>query len=326
MLIPIVIESEGSSTVVTGSGRGSIGIGDRLADRHVRKPGDRHDLPRARLLGGDAVEGLGDVELRDAGVLDLAVRPAPRDRGSLAQGAVVDTAEREPADVRRRVEVRDERLQRVIRVVRGRGHGGEQGADERPEVGRELVRREARLAGTGVRVHDRELDLRLVGVEVEEELVDLVDHLLRARVGPVDLVDDEHDGQVRLERLTQHEARLGSGPSLASTSSSTPSTIVSPRSTSPPKSACPGVSMMFSLTSPTRTAVFFARIVIPFSRSRSIESMTRSLTSWFSRKEPACQSSASTSVVLPWSTCATIATLRRSSRVAVRFGPVTEPR
>ena len=40
----------------------------------------------------------------------------------------------------------------------------------------------------------------------------------------------------------------GSGPSLASTSSSTPSTIVSPRSTSPPKSAWPGVSMMLSLT------------------------------------------------------------------------------
>ena len=36
----------------------------------------------------------------------------------------------------------------------------------------------------------------------------------------------------------------GSGPSLASTSRSTPSTIVSPRSTSPPKSAWPGVSTM----------------------------------------------------------------------------------
>ena len=36
----------------------------------------------------------------------------------------------------------------------------------------------------------------------------------------------------------------GSGPSLASTSSSTPSTIRRPRSTSPPKSACPGVSTM----------------------------------------------------------------------------------
>src|SRR6202008_4414920 len=72
---------------------------------------------------------------------------------------------------------------------------------------------------------------------------------------------------------------------------------------------------MLIFVSPSDTAVFFARIVIPFSRSRSIESMTRSATSWFSRNEPDCQSIASTSVVLPWSTWAMIATLRRSSRV-----------
>src|SRR4051795_2863873 len=110
----------------------------------------------------------------------------------------------------------------------------------------------------------------------------------------------------------------GSGPSLASTSSRIPSTIVSPRSTSPPKSAWPGVSTMLSFTPLCRTAVFLARIVMPFSRSRSIESMTRSFTSWFWRKAPDCQSIASTSVVLPWSTWATIATLRRSSRTAMR--------
>jgi hypothetical protein len=91
----------------------------------------------------------------------------------------------------------------------------------------------------------------------------------------------------------------GSGPSLASTSSSTPSTIWSVRSTSPPKSAWPGVSTMLIFVLPKRTAVFFARIVMPFSRSRSFESMTRSITSWFSRNTPLCQSSASTSVVLP---------------------------
>ena len=62
--------------------------------------------------------------------------------------------------------------------------------------------------------------------------------------------------------------------------------------------------------------MFLARIVIPFSFSRSIESMTRSATSWFSRNAPDCHSILSTSVVLPWSTWATIATLRRSERVA----------
>src|SRR4051812_25657586 len=55
---------------------------------------------------------------------------------------------------------------------------------------------------------------------------------------------------------------------------------------------------------------------MPFSRSRSIESSTRSATSWLAQNAPDCHSIASTSVVLPWSTWATIATLRRSSRRA----------
>src|SRR5690606_39381056 len=57
-------------------------------------------------------------------------------------------------------------------------------------------------------------------------------------------------------------------------------------------------------------------MVMPFSRSRSIESMTRSATSWLARNAPDCQSILSTSVVLPWSTWATIATFRRSVRMA----------
>ena len=108
----------------------------------------------------------------------------------------------------------------------------------------------------------------------------------------------------------------GSGPSQASTSSSTPSTIVSPRSTSPPKSAWPGRVDDVQLDVAVRTAVFLARIVMPFSRSRSIESSTRSATCWSSRNAPDCHSSASTSVVLPWSTWATIARLRMSCESA----------
>ena len=81
---------------------------------------------------------------------------------------------------------------------------------------------------------------------------------------------------------------------------------------------------MLILWLPKRTAVFLARMVMPFSRSSALESITRSTTSWFSRNTPLCQSMASTSVVLPWSTWATMAMLRRSSRQAV--GGVAESR
>ena len=60
---------------------------------------------------------------------------------------------------------------------------------------------------------------------------------------------------------------------------------------------------------------------MPFSRSRSPVSMTRSptISAWCAVKAPACRSIASTRVVFPWSTCATIATLRRFAVFTVSF-------
>ena len=53
---------------------------------------------------------------------------------------------------------------------------------------------------------------------------------------------------------------------------------------------------------------------MPFSRSRSFESMTRSTSSSLARNMPAWRSMKSTRVVLPWSTWATMATFRICSR------------
>ena len=53
------------------------------------------------------------------------------------------------------------------------------------------------------------------------------------------------------------------------------------------------------------------------SRSSSPESITRSSVSPWLSNAPVCWSIALTRVVLPWSTCATMATLRSSSRVMV---------
>ena len=109
----------------------------------------------------------------------------------------------------------------------------------------------------------------------------------------------------------------GIGPSNASTSRRTPSTMLRTRSTSPPKSAWPGVSTMLILMPLYMMAVFFERIVMPRSRSISPESMTRSATCSFERNTWLCFSMASTSVVLPWSTCAMIAILRSLSLVII---------
>src|SRR4051794_9731464 len=62
-------------------------------------------------------------------------------------------------------------------------------------------------------------------------------------------------------------------------------------------------------------------MVMPRSRSWSIESITRSDTSSCALNTPDWRSIASTSVVLPWSTCAMIATLRMSERAAIGRPP-----
>ena len=79
--------------------------------------------------------------------LDRPVRAAPRDPVAAAQRAVPDAQQRQPADVRARVEIRDERLQRMLRVVRRRRDPLEQHVEQRRQIGRELVRVRAGVAG-----------------------------------------------------------------------------------------------------------------------------------------------------------------------------------
>ncbi len=192
----------------TGQRARVVGVRERLADRDLGQPGHGDDLARSGLGRVDPVEAFGDVQLGNLEALDRAVRPAPRRLLSPAYRAVEHPADGEAADIGRRVEVRDERLQRMVGLE---GRGRDVLGDD-PEQRLQVVPLDARVErgvpGPGVAVDDRELDLLLVGVEVQEELVDLVDDLFRTGVGPVDLVDDEHDRQAALECLAQHEASL----------------------------------------------------------------------------------------------------------------------
>ena len=124
----------------------------------------------------------------------------------------MDAAHGEPAVVGRGVEVGHQSLQGRLGVAARRRDPLDQRREERREVvaPRLGVERRPPLSGGGV--DDRELDLLLVGVQVEEERVDGVDDLAEPGVGPVHLVDDEDQRQPPLERLAEHEARLRQRP------------------------------------------------------------------------------------------------------------------
>ncbi len=121
------------------------------------------------------------------------------------------TADREPTDIGRRVEVRDQCLQRMVRFEGRSRDVVVDDLEQRLEVSSHLSRIERGSSRPRIAVHDGELDLLLFSVEVQEQLIDLVHHLFGARIGAVDLVDHEHHGQAPLERLAQHEAGLRQG-------------------------------------------------------------------------------------------------------------------
>ncbi len=66
-------------------------------------------------------------------------------------------------------------------------------------------------AGLRDGVEDGEIELVFVRVEIDEEIVDFVEHFLRARVRTVDFVDDDDGLEIGFERLHQNVTGLREG-------------------------------------------------------------------------------------------------------------------
>ena len=136
-------------------------------------------------------------------------------------------------------------------------------------------------------------------------------HLVVALVRAVDLVDADDGAQPELERLLQHELGLRH---RAFGGVHQQDDAVHHVEDALHLAAEVGVAGRVDDVDAGVLPVDrgdLARMVMPRSRSRSLESMARSATFWLSRKAPDCFSSRSTRVVLPWSTWAMMAMLRR---------------
>ena len=208
---------EGGGVDVQPRQRPRIGrIGDRVADRHLRQPGNRDDVARPCLFEVDPVDAVGRLERGHRpgkrhgptgldcarGVVGLLADDA--DPLAEPQGAVPDPADGHPPHVLVRHQVGHEELQRVALVVGRRRRHCDERVEQWPKVCSRRVERAGGGARLGVRVEDRELDLVLVGPQVDEQLVDLVEDLRRTGIRAVDLVQRHHDGQVAGHRLLQH--------------------------------------------------------------------------------------------------------------------------
>ena len=202
-----------------------LGVGERVADHDLGDARDGDDVTGDGLVGGGSFHALGGQQFGDLGVRDdrMAVDLAhPRDLLALADPALVDADQREPAEERRRVEVGHQRLQRGLGVALRRRDVLEQHVEERVEVLAVGVLAVGGFGGAGDaraarRVERRQSERVLggllgllveVGGDVEQQVVAVGDDFGDPGVGAVGLVDHQDHRQVRGERLAQHEAGL----------------------------------------------------------------------------------------------------------------------
>ena len=76
---------------------------------------------------------------------------------------------------------------------------------------RRIVEVEGRFAFPARGVNDREIQLLLARLQLDEQVEGLVDDLLDPGVGAVDLVDDDDRPQAELQGLLEHEPGLRHG-------------------------------------------------------------------------------------------------------------------
>jgi len=135
---------------------------------------------------------------------------AQRDLLAGSKGSLNYASDGEAAQVVGSVEVGDNRLERGLGIASRWWDGFDDGVENRTEVGVGIRNADAcgRPTHAGDGGHDRKLDVVVAGIEVEEQLVHLVDHLGGAGIAPVHLVHHHDGGQVACQRLGEHVAGL----------------------------------------------------------------------------------------------------------------------
>jgi len=183
-------------------------IEQRIADGNFVEPGQGDDVAGDCGLHLDSLESLVRVNHPYLGLAE-AVLAGDCDGAVGRQSAVDDAAHCEASEIVRVVEVRDQQLERSRRIALGRRNGCDDLFEQRVQIGELAVDTGAAQALAGVGAENREVELLIGGVEVDEKVVYLVEDLGRASIAAVDLVDD-HDGrQSELEGLGEDESRLG---------------------------------------------------------------------------------------------------------------------
>ena len=196
-----------------GQGLGGVGVADGVADfeSHVLVEVEQHGAYLAGLhlvLGALLAEAFESVELLDLGLNHRAVALGEGDGLAGLQGAAVQTSHGDAAEVAAIVERADHHLGVALGYDR-RGYMLDNEVHKVADVLGGGVPVFAHPALLGAAVGGGELQLVVVGAEVEHEVEHSLLRGLGVAVGFVDLVDHHDRLQSQFDGLLQHEACLG---------------------------------------------------------------------------------------------------------------------
>ena len=184
-----------------------VDVADSLADVEVLNAAQRDDVADRAFVRLYAAQPLELIEFDDLFVRDRAVGVAQRRKLTAAYRAADDLAYAYPADVVVVIDVAYYRLQAVGVVALGRGDLGDDRVEQRTHIFADGSGFERRPTQFRAGVDDLEVDLFVVGAQLQKEFEHLVDDLF-VIAAAVDFVDDDYGLFVETERLFEYIARL----------------------------------------------------------------------------------------------------------------------
>ena len=187
-------------------------IGDAFADLDSFHSGDGDNFARGNFFGFVAFQAAKRKELGDLGGQQRSIQLGDAHFGAALERPLENAGNGHASQKIAVIKIGHLNLQHGRGIARRRRNGGDDLLEERLESRRSVVERAVRDAELRVGIDHREIELVFGGVEVDEEIVDFVEHGRGARVRPVDFIQ-HHDGlQLRGQRLLQHVARLRQWP------------------------------------------------------------------------------------------------------------------
>ena len=179
-----------------------------LADGDALNAGHGHNIAQLGLLNIYAAQPAEAEQFGDACILQRAIELGDGHFFAGAQGAVEDARDGQPAEVVAVIEVGHQHLQRRRGIPGGERNSFQNRLKQRLQIRAWLIYRERSGSGLGVGVENGKFELLFARIEVNEQIVDFVEHFLRPGIGAVNLVDDHYGRQPGFQRLAQHIAGL----------------------------------------------------------------------------------------------------------------------